>query len=56
MLEWFESAKTKIDGLAAAFKVNALTPNLHPNPNPNPNLHPNPNPNLHPNIEPPPYP
>ena len=50
MLEWFESAKTKIDGLAAAFKVNALTPNLHPNPNPN--LHPN----LHPNIEPPPYP
>ena len=48
MLEWFESAKTKIDGLAAAFKVNALTPNLHPNPNPNPNLHPN--------IEPPPYP
>ena len=49
MLEWFESAKTKIDGLAAAFKVNA-NPNLHPNPNPSPN------PNLHPNIEPPPYP
>ena len=46
MLEWFESAKTKIDGLAAAFKVNARTPNLHPNPNPN----------LHPNIEPSPYP
>ena len=29
MLEWFESAKTKIDGLAAAFKVNA-NPNLQP--------------------------
>ena len=24
MLEWFESAKSKIDGLAAAFKVDAV--------------------------------